>query len=108
MIGAIALIMQNVLLTWVDSNVGATFLTNTNQCTSMKNQNQPKVTYHRRAPSVEMLQVNKEKEYKYQFLTKINASKHTNHFLKVLQFPKFYITEKNIKMGDTLLYLRHV
>lgn len=58
------------------------------------NQNQPKVTHHRRAPSVEMVRVNEEKESRYQFPTKITAKKHTNQFLKVLQLPKFYITEK--------------
>lgn len=57
-------------------------------------QNQPKVTHHRRGPSVEMLRVNEKKEYRYQFPTKITAKKHSNQFLKVLQLPKFRITEK--------------
>lgn len=93
-IGAVALVMQDVLLSWADSHVGATFLTNTDHCTSMKsaNQNQPKVMHHRRALSVDKLQGNEEKEYRYRFPTKITAKDHTNQFLKVLQLPKFYIT----------------
>lgn len=53
---------------------------------------QPKVMHHRKALSVEKLQGNEEKEYRYQFPTKITPKDHTNQYWKVLQLPKFYIT----------------
>lgn len=99
-IGAVALVMLNVLLSWADSHVGATN-TNTDHCTSLRRTSQ--IMHHRRALSVEKLQSNEEKENRYHFPTKITAKDHTNQFLKVLQLPKFYTTEK--KIGDTYCYI---